>query len=194
MNKYEFLAEVRRGLGGMKKADIDRSLEYYREMIEDRVEDGLTEEEAVAALGPVKKVIADIRSGAEMPESEDIPTPVSSFTGEKTEKKGNGLLRTLLVICRVLYIICEVCLWITAVSVMVAGISACAAAVGVLFAGIVQAVTSGFASGLVYIGGAAAGAGIGIFTIIGAVWAFRGIRALSRGAHRLLGNREEDEE
>lgn len=194
MNKYEFLAEVRRGLGGMKKADIDRSLEYYREMIEDRVEDGLTEEEAVAALGPVEKVIADILSGAETSESEDTPTPVSSFTGEKDKKEGNGLLAALLVVCRVLYVICEVCLWITAVSVMVAGISVCATAVGMLFTGIVQMVTSGFASGLVYIGGAAAGAGIGIFTIVGAVWAFRGIRALSRVANRLLGKREEKEE
>lgn len=194
MNKYEFLAEVRRGLSGMDKADIDRSLEYYREMIEDRVEDGLSEEEAVAALGPVDKVIADIRAGADCPEKEDIPTPVSSFAGKDEEKTGNRPLAVLLTVLRVLYAIFEVCMWITAVSVMVAGISVCATAAGILFTGIVQMLADGLAIGLVYIGGAAAGAGIGIFTVIGARWAFRGIRVLSRFVYRLLGSKEEEKE
>lgn len=192
MNKYEFLAEVRRGLGGMDKADIDRSLEYYREMIEDRVEDGISEEEAVAALGPVDKVIADIRAGADCAEREDIPTPVSSFSEKEEENTGNRPLGVLLTVLRVLYAIFDVCLWITAVSVMVAGISVCATAAGILFTGIVQMLADGLAIGLVYIGGAAAGAGIGIFTVIGAVWAFRGIRVLSSFVYRLLGSKEEE--
>ena len=60
MNKYEFLAELRKRLGSLPNEDIDRSLDYYREMVEDRMEDGLTEEQAVDALGSIDDIVAQI--------------------------------------------------------------------------------------------------------------------------------------
>ncbi len=64
MTKQEFLAQLRKGLSGLPKDDIEDRLMFYSEMIEDRTEEGLSEEEAVFAVGTideiVQQVIADI--------------------------------------------------------------------------------------------------------------------------------------
>lgn len=60
MDKKEFLWSLMDGLSGLPMEDIDRSLDYYSEMIDDRMEDGLSEEEAVAALGPVGEICSQI--------------------------------------------------------------------------------------------------------------------------------------
>ena len=39
MKKNEFLAELRGRLAGLSEADLNRSLDYYAEMIDDRMED-----------------------------------------------------------------------------------------------------------------------------------------------------------
>ena len=60
MTKAEFLAELRAAISGLPEADIEKSLDFYSEMIDDRVEDGLSEEEAVAALGSVENIKTQI--------------------------------------------------------------------------------------------------------------------------------------
>ena len=47
MDKRTFLNSLREQLYGLSQSDIDKSLEYYSEMIDDRMEDGVSEEEAV---------------------------------------------------------------------------------------------------------------------------------------------------
>ncbi|MBR5538496.1 MAG: hypothetical protein IKU61_01205 [Clostridia bacterium] len=47
MNKQEFLEELRKGLSGLPKEDVRERLNFYGEIIDDRIEEGLTEEEAV---------------------------------------------------------------------------------------------------------------------------------------------------
>ena len=41
MDKESYLAELREALGGLPEADVEESLAYYTELIEDRMEDGL---------------------------------------------------------------------------------------------------------------------------------------------------------
>lgn len=57
MHKQEFLAELRKGLSGLPQGDIEERLAFYDEMLADRVEEGLSEEEAVAAAGPVEEIV-----------------------------------------------------------------------------------------------------------------------------------------
>jgi uncharacterized membrane protein len=56
MNKQEFLKALSDRLQGIPKEDREKSLEYYSEMIDDRTEDGLTEEQAVKAMGNVNEI------------------------------------------------------------------------------------------------------------------------------------------
>ena len=51
MNKQEFLGALRKKLAPLPEQEIERSLAYYSEIIDDRMEDGMTEADAVAALG-----------------------------------------------------------------------------------------------------------------------------------------------
>lgn len=53
MNKEQFLAALRRLLRELLPDERERILAYYREMIEDKVESGQTEEEAVQSLGNI---------------------------------------------------------------------------------------------------------------------------------------------
>lgn len=65
MSKTEFLEELRRALSKLPSYEVEQSIAFYAEMIDDRMEDGMNEAEAVAALGPVGLIAAQIT--AEMP-------------------------------------------------------------------------------------------------------------------------------
>ena len=60
MRKQEFLENLKKQLWALSPADIQRSLDYYCEMIDDRMEDGLSEEEAVAAVGDLDEIVRQI--------------------------------------------------------------------------------------------------------------------------------------
>ncbi len=60
MNKSEFLIALAVKLKGFPEEDVKKSLEYYGEMIDERIEEGMTEEEAVAAVGTVEEITAQI--------------------------------------------------------------------------------------------------------------------------------------
>lgn len=60
MNKQGFLAVLRQHLQGLPESDIEKSLEYYSESIDDRIEEGMTEEEAVADMEPPAEIARQI--------------------------------------------------------------------------------------------------------------------------------------
>lgn len=67
MRRHEFLSAIYHGLQGLPQEDINKSIEYYGEMIDDLMEDGMTEEEAIASIGPVNEIIAQILSETSLP-------------------------------------------------------------------------------------------------------------------------------
>ena len=60
MTKQQFLSELRNKLQGLPPADIDERISFYAEMIDDRIDEGETEENAVAEIGNVDDVVMDI--------------------------------------------------------------------------------------------------------------------------------------
>ena len=60
MNGTEFSRALRRALGKLPSHEVEQSVAFYEEMIADRMEDGMREEDAVAALGPVDAIAAQI--------------------------------------------------------------------------------------------------------------------------------------
>ena len=89
MNKEQFLSELSRRLDGLNGNDLYRTLEYYAEMIDDRVEEGMSEEAAVAALGDAEAIAREImqdapaRESAKREESDEADEPERQvFTGE----------------------------------------------------------------------------------------------------------------
>ena len=90
MNKESFLIKLASALAGLPEEDIEKSLEFYSEMIDDRIEDGLSEAEAVAAVGTIEEIRAQIVKD----------TPLPKLIKEKVKRKRslNGLEVTLLIV------------------------------------------------------------------------------------------------
>ncbi len=79
MNKQEFLDQLRRGLHGLPQEDIEERLTFYSEMIDDRMEEGLSEPEAVAEIGDVREIISQIQAD----------TPLTKIVKEKIKPKSS---------------------------------------------------------------------------------------------------------
>jgi len=60
MTKLRFLLSLQERLSGLPEEDVEERLHFYSEIIEDRMEEGLSEEEAVAAVGSVDEIAAQI--------------------------------------------------------------------------------------------------------------------------------------
>lgn len=88
MNKQEYLAQLRAALACLPEGEIEESVAFYAEMIDDRVADGLTEEEAMAQLDDPKAaaraIIADL--------------PVVPRTVVRTKQRNRVLYWTLVIL------------------------------------------------------------------------------------------------
>lgn len=60
MTKHEFITQLRDRLSELPEREVEERLSFYVEMIDDRIEDGRTEQEAVADLGPLDEIAAQI--------------------------------------------------------------------------------------------------------------------------------------
>jgi len=62
MNKEQFLDELRRELSGLPQEDIEERIAFYEEMIADRMDEGMSEKEAVSGIGSVEEIARQIMS------------------------------------------------------------------------------------------------------------------------------------
>ena len=60
MNKSDFLSSLSEKLSTLPQNELQKSLDYYSEIIEDRIEEGMSEDEAVAALGDMNIIAKNI--------------------------------------------------------------------------------------------------------------------------------------
>ena len=60
MSRDAFIGELRHRMAGLPQETVERTVEYYGELIADSMEDGLTEEEAVARLGSLDEIVASV--------------------------------------------------------------------------------------------------------------------------------------
>lgn len=60
MNKQTFINSLRAKLSGLPKRDVEERLAFYNEIIDDKIEEGLTEEEAVENIGTVEEIATQI--------------------------------------------------------------------------------------------------------------------------------------
>ena len=77
MNKQEFLNELRQGLNGLPQYDIEERVSFYSEMIDDRIEEGFSEADAVAAVGSIADIVFQVVSD----------TPLTKIVKQRTKNK-----------------------------------------------------------------------------------------------------------
>ena len=60
MNRAEFLSELRRCLAQMPPEELEKQIAYYDELLQDMVEDGMSEREAVEKLGDPARIAQEL--------------------------------------------------------------------------------------------------------------------------------------
>lgn len=165
MRKEEFLARLERRLSGLPRADREERLGFYAEMIDDRMEEGLTEEEAVAAVDAAGEIEADPPA----PKQKQVWGP----WGVLLLVLGSPLWLSLLIAAAAVVLSVFVSLWAVVISLWSVFGALAGSALGVL-AGAAVLVFCGH--GLT----GAAMAGLGLVCAGLSVFAFFGCKALSK--------------
>ncbi len=81
MTKAAFIENIRQITSYLPVNEREKYVEYYSEMIDDAVEDGMSEEEAVASLGTIEEISAYIRENSA--QSIQSPAPESVVREKK---------------------------------------------------------------------------------------------------------------
>lgn len=178
MNKYEFLGRLRERLAGLPPKDIEKSLDYYAEMIADRIEDGMSEEEAVAALGTIDEIVAQILE----------ETPLPKLVKEKVRPKrplrtweillivlGFPLWLPLLIAFASIIFSVLVAIGSVLISVFAVAVAVGACALAFTVAGFICIATARGALGTILIGATLICSGLCILFFVGATYASKGI-------------------
>ena len=183
MNKQDFIASLRASLSGLPKQDVEDSLNFYSEMIDDRIEEGLTEQEAVLAIGSVTTVSSQIIA--------DIP--LSKIAKEKIKPKrglraweilllalGSPIWLSLLIAAFAVVFSLYVSVWSVIISLWAVFASLVAFVAGGIIAGIIFIVVGNVLTGVCMIGTALVCAGLSIFGFFGCKVATKGLLCLTK--------------
>lgn len=191
MNKQEFLEKLRSKLSGLPKDDIEERLTFYSEMIDDRMEEGLSEEEAVLEVGSVDEIVKQVIS--------DIPLAKLAKERVKPKKEMQTWVIILLIVSAVIWFPLVIAaasvifsIYITLWSVIVAFwsvfISFVGASFGTLVSGLILICNGNILSGMALIAIGFFCAGLSIFTFYGCKEVTKGILALTKKFALLIKN------
>ena len=183
MTKQEFLDSLRARLSGLPRQELEERLAFYGEMIDDRIEEGRTEEEAVLDIGSADEISAQI--------IKDIP--LSKIAKERLKPKrniktweivllavGSPIWLSLAIAALAVILSLYVVLWSVIISVWSVFASLVACAFGITAAGVVFAVIGNSLSGIAMVGAGLVLAGLSIFIFFGCKAATKGIVLLTK--------------
>ena len=183
MNKQEFIAELQSRLSGFSKQDVAERIDFYIEMIDDRMEDGLSEEDAVAQIGSVDAIAQQIMSEASFAKNEKQAT--------KSPKRFKVWEIVLLALGSPIWISLAVAAFVVILAVYIvlwAGIASLWAVFGALVAcgvaGVVGGILFAFLGiapmGFAIVGAGCFCAGLSIFMFFGCLLATKGAFVASK--------------
>jgi len=86
MTKRDFLQTLEKRLGILPKAERDETIAYYRELIEDMMEEGCSEQEAVSRLEDIDLIVGRI-----------LGEKGAAASAEPARHKGGSCLRAFLI-------------------------------------------------------------------------------------------------
>lgn len=90
MRKQDFIKELRLNLSFLPKEEIDDRISFYSELIDDKIEEGVKEEDAIKSIGSIDEIINQIID--EMPLSKIAKDKI------KPKRKLSGLEITLIIV------------------------------------------------------------------------------------------------
>lgn len=183
MTKIKFILALHDKLSHLPQSEVEERLNFYSEMIEDRMEDGLSEEEAVLAVGEVDEI-------AEQIISEIFP---SKTTNEKPSEKrklkaweivllsiGAPVWLPIIIAAVAVIISLYASVWAVTVSLWAVFISLVGCVLGGTVSGIGFILTGYTLSGIAVAGASIFLCGLCIFTFCGCKGVTKGIVLLTK--------------
>ncbi|MBQ8403715.1 MAG: DUF1700 domain-containing protein [Clostridia bacterium] len=155
MTKKEFLAAIEQRLCGLSPSDIEKSLEYYKEMVDDYIENGKTEEEAVAAMGSVDEIVSQILM--EMPLPKIVKAKAKSTRGLRAWEivllvLGSPIWASLLLAAVIVVFAVYIVIWSAVVVLYAVDFSLAAVSLAGIFISAICAFSGGGVQVLFYVG------------------------------------------
>ena len=183
---------MRKGLSGLPQDDIEERLTFYKEIIEDRMEEGFSEEEAVSAIGSVEDIvrqsIADI--------------PLAKIAKERIRPKrhlkvwevilltlGSPIWLSLSVAAAVVILALYISLWAVMISLWAVFGSLAVCAVTSIPGYVIYATHGSNAAGLAMLSAGIVCAGLSIFMFFGCRTATKAILMLTKKTTIWMKNR-----
>ena len=170
MSKQEFLVQLRKGLSGLPQEDIEERVTFYSEMVDDRIEEGITEEEAVAAVGTVDEIVKQVVA----------ETPLAKIAKEVIKSKrrlrageivllalGSPLWLSLVIASFAVILSLYISLWAVIISLWAVFGSLIGCAFGGVVAGVVFACSGNALSGIAMLAAGIVCVGLSIFMFYG---------------------------
>lgn len=189
MTKLQFLLSLHNKLSGLPQNEIEERLNFYSEMIEDRIEDGLSEEEAVSEIGTVDEIAEQIVS--------DIP--LTKIAKEKIKPKrrikaweiillilGAPLWLSILIAIFAVIFSLYLSLWAVIVSLWASFVAVIGSSLGGIMSGIVLGIYNNTLTGVALISAGLVCMGLAIFFFFGCQAVTKGIMFLSKKSILLL--------
>ncbi len=181
MTKIAFLVSLHNRLVGLPRDEAEERLRFYSEMIEDRMEEGFTEEDAVAAVGSVDEIAAQIVAD----------TPHSTKDTVKPKRRlraweiillvlGSPLWLPLLIAAVAVALALYAVLWSVIVSLWAVFATLIGGTVGGVIGGVGLVLGGNSLSGVALIGAGIVCTGLGIFMYFGCRAATKGVVLLTQ--------------
>lgn len=166
MNKQEFLNKLKSKLEGLPKKEINEQISFYSEMIDDRVEEGLSEENAISQIGSVNDIAKQIIEQTE--KASENPKKKGKLTWWEITllALGSPMWISLIVSAFAVVISLYVSLWSVVISLWAAELSFSVGAVAGILGGTVYAFINA-SLGFILIGAGILLGGLSIFTFYG---------------------------
>ena len=183
MTKQEFINELEEKLKGLPKKESADRVTFYSEMIDDKIEDGLTEQEAVMEIGEIDDIVKQLIN----------EIPLGKIAKESLTKKrslhtweiillilGFPVWLPLLISAVAVVLSLYVSIWAVVISLWAVFASLAACGLAGIFAGIVITFTSGFTPGVILLSLSLFSLGASIFSFFGCKEATRGTILLTK--------------
>lgn len=183
MLKQEFLNELRARLSDLPQREVDDRIAFYGEMIDDRIEEGLSEQEAVEGIGSLDEITKQIIG----------ETPVSKKSEDKVRTRrrlkgweialiivGFPVWGSLLLVLFAVLLTVFITLWSLVVSFWAVFGALAGSGLGGVCGGIATAAMGNTLSGVAVVGVSFVCIGLAIFGFLGCVSATKGTALLTK--------------
>ena len=97
MTKSQLIDKLKKELSGLPGDEVESRIAFYSEMIEDRMEEGLSEEDAVSAIGNINEIVAQIKAEYST-DCEIVPKKTEEQSHKNSNNNKTKVWTTILII------------------------------------------------------------------------------------------------